>query len=430
MMDRDFYVSLPSNVSMQEYPKNKQSNYTTILETPLEFPCEYTVCLKDISNFSNFNVPVGQITFENTLFNQLEHREQFITFELVLQNGINLEQFCSAINTEIAKNFLKNEYLIRYKLAHTNDYLEKCHQLNSLKLTQERPCFNVIKKVNKNIETFEIVDKIDSAFKESFENARGAFNPLKQRFVFFDGLEILAKSFDLIIQTAPMLDDLEQEYNKNFFYQDRIELLNKNTYLFNKSTKVPRSIEEKEMPIPLIVTNQLKDSVNNHLISEKKLVENIQIAKISNPIRNEFLPTFKLHSANRVEIAINLGKIKIEGLLANLLNNSIISELNLEKNESFYLPSRIQLTKFIVVYTDIIEPQFYGNVRSPILRTVNIKSQNDENSTFFDNPHYLKINKTRIDTINIQICDLSGKHIQFRDFFSNIQITLHFRKKE
>ena len=84
MMDRDFYVSLPSNVSMQEYPKNKQSNYTTILETPLEFPCEYTVCLKDISNFSNFNVPVGQITFENTLFNQLEHREQFITFELVL----------------------------------------------------------------------------------------------------------------------------------------------------------------------------------------------------------------------------------------------------------------------------------------------------------------------------------------------------------
>jgi hypothetical protein len=342
----------------------------------------------------------------------------------------DLKEFDITACYPIAKNFLKNEYLIRYKLAHTNDYLEKCHQLNSLKLTQVRPCFNVIKKVNKNIETFEIVDRIDSAFKESFENARVAFNPLKQRFVFFDGLEILAKSFDLIIQTAPMLDDLEQEYNKNFFYQDRIELLNKNTYLINKSTKVPRSIEEKEMPIPLIVTNQLKDSVNNPLISEKKLVENIQIAKISNPIRNEFLPTFKLHSANRVEIAINLGKIKIEGLLANLLNNSIISELNLEKNESFYLPSRIQLTKFIVVYTDIIEPQFYGNVRSPILRTVNIKSQNDENSTFFDNPHYLNVNKTRIDTINIQICDLSGKHIQFRDFFSNIQITLHFRKKE
>ena len=46
MIDKEFYISLPSNVSMNEFPNNKQSNYTTLLETPLEFTNKYQVCLK------------------------------------------------------------------------------------------------------------------------------------------------------------------------------------------------------------------------------------------------------------------------------------------------------------------------------------------------------------------------------------------------
>ena len=46
------------------------------------------------------------------------------------------------------------------------------------------------------------------------------------------------------------------------------------------------------------------------------------------------------------------------------------------------------------------------------------------------NPHYLNVNKTRIETINIEICDINGNNIQFRDFFSQIHLTLHFRKKQ
>ena len=112
------------------------------------------------------------------------------------------------------------------------------------------------------------------------------------------------------------------------------------------------------------------------------------------------------------------------------MNNSRTSIIELVKSESFYLPSKIQPIKFITIYTDIIEPQIYGNKQSPILRTVNIRSENDENTIFFDNPHYLNVNKTRIETINIEICDINGNNIQFRDFFSQIHLTLHFRKKQ
>ena len=80
------------------------------------------------------------------------------------------------------------------------------------------------------------------------------------------------------------------------------------------------------------------------------------------------LPTFKYVGANRIELDSSFAKIKINGLLANFLNNSKINIFTLDSKESFYLPSKIQPTKFIVIYTDIIESQYYGNIKSPILR--------------------------------------------------------------
>ena len=90
----------------------------------------------------------------------------------------------------------------------------------------------------------------------------------------------------------------------------------------------------------------------------------------------------------------------------------------------------LQLTKFILVYCDIIEPQFYADKSSPILRTVNIKSQKNENVIFFDNPQYLNINRSRFNTINIELKDTQNNYIEFNDKFSNIFISLHFKSKK
>ena len=165
------------------------------------------------------------------------------------------------------------------------------------------------------------------------------------RFVFTQTqLNKFAINYDLIVLTAPNFEDLEQEYNKNFFYQDRIDILNKNTFYINKLARTQRSPENTEE------YNEI----------EKRSADN---PKTTN-IKHEFLPIFKLHSANRIEIQVNMGKIKLEGLISNILNNSRTSTIELVKSESFYLPSKIHPTKFIVIYTDIIEPQFYGNIKS------------------------------------------------------------------
>ena len=298
MVEKDFYISLPSNASLNEYPKNTQSNYTTLLDTPIELSSKYMVCLKEISNFSDFNVSMGTVSFQNVFFTALELRKSDVNFNFFIKNGTNLQQFCDSINTEITKNFLKQEYLIRYKLAYTSELNRACSDLNYKKKEAKIPKFNLIKKINQNL------------------------------------------------------------------------------------------------------------------------------------LQTPILPTFKYQNSNRIEIDSSFSKLKINGLLANFLNNSKITEMTLKTKESFYLPTKIHPTKFIVIYSDIIEPQFYGNIKSPILRTVNIRSENDENTVYFDNPHYLNVNRTRIDTINIQLCDLAGKHIQFRDNFSSIHLTLHFKKKE
>ena len=117
MIDKEFYISLPSNVSMNEFPNNKQSNYTTLLETPLEFTTKYQVCLKDISNFSNFNIPLGKITFQNLLFTDLEHREQNITF-LRRRRQLHFRLYFARILFYEASNlrlFMPSRSLISYK---------------------------------------------------------------------------------------------------------------------------------------------------------------------------------------------------------------------------------------------------------------------------------------------------------------------------
>ena len=113
------------------------------------------------------------------------------------------------------------------------------------------------------------------------------------------------------------------------------------------------------------------------------------------------------------------------------MNNSDKVNLSLDKSDYFEITTNLQLVKYLLVYTDFIEDQYFGDSRSSILRTVNIKANSNlENVTFFDNPHYLNVKKTRIHTINIEICDIYGNPIKFQDLFSNVHITLHFRPKK
>jgi hypothetical protein len=79
------------------------------------------------------------------------------------------------------------------------------------------------------------------------------------------------------------------------------------------------------------------------------------------------------------------------------------------------------------IYTDIIKYQYIGDTWAPILRTVNVpnNSENKTQNVLYDSPHYVHLNSTNIDTINIRITDEQGENIRFKRGKSIVK--LHFR---
>ena len=63
----DFYVTLPSNASMDTHPDNKKSNYSTQLSTPIVLDGNYEVALANITCTPNIRNDYGKIIINNFL---------------------------------------------------------------------------------------------------------------------------------------------------------------------------------------------------------------------------------------------------------------------------------------------------------------------------------------------------------------------------
>jgi hypothetical protein len=410
MSKSDFYVSLPSNVSTKTYPNNRQSKYTTLLEEPLILPLNFQVALVEISNFSDFKVQMGKISFKNPFFGNIyEYRTENIEFALSIENGISLKDFCEKINYEILNNCIKTEYLYRQKLAFNLDErrAQAMKLINDSKFKEKKPFLNVLKL---SFKRFVVIDTSNSVFKEIFIKCGGHYDYNSKNYV-FKNLKSLEIAFNLIVLNVPQ----ENENNSRAYYIDKKSIISNDILLVNQNDikllskrDTSNKIDPYSQDIGMNESDDFTFSLTKEIWGSLPLIKQLDTNTIAIETKNF---------------------IKFEGFISKVLNNNDIEMTKISFTEVFNLPINLQLIKYILVYTDIIENQYYGNVRASILRTVNIKNNKDENVTFFDNPHYLNVSKTRIDTINIEICDINGNHIEFKDLFSNIFISLHFKHK-
>ncbi len=121
------------------------------------------------------------------------------------------------------------------------------------------------------------------------------------------------------------------------------------------------------------------------------------------------------------------GVFFFEGPIADLLNlkNKVVSTeaqpVDLSRyNDNLYIVSSLFL------YTDIIKFQYVGDTLAPLLRNVHVPSDFCKNCTFiYETPHYVPINSSTINTINIRITDELGNQIRFQKGKSFVK--LHFR---
>ena len=231
-MSDNFYISLPSNGSSKSFPSNTQSNFTTLLENPIQLNGKYQIALAEISNFSNFTVNLGEVSFKNPFFGDVyENRDEIIKFDFEIENGLDLKNFCSKLNYEIINEFIKNEFLFSQKLAfNTDDYLlEKMQKSNDKKIPSKRTVLNVLKYSN---EKYEILDKNDSIFSELFKNGGGQYDIEKIRFQ-FENVDFLKAQFILVLIRVPVF---EETRSKNYFI-DKAYLIKDDDYLLDETSQ-------------------------------------------------------------------------------------------------------------------------------------------------------------------------------------------------
>ena len=172
-------------------------------------------------------------------------------------------------------------------------------------------------------------------------------------------------------------------------------------------------------------TSSLLQIPEGNYASIEKLIENIKAEDdFLNPIQIEFSDInqkVKIDVPKNVELQFNGSDI---ARCFGFDNNAKLSEgTTISTNIS-----TTNIYRSIYVYTDIIENQHTGDCKVPLLRVIPIASKYGDNVCVrYDKPHFFNINRSRIQTIEIDLRDDEGELISFEGGRSIV--TLVFRRK-
>lgn len=109
-----FYVTLPSNSSMDLFPNNTISNFSVALKEPIRLEKNYEVALVEITYKHSWSLNVGN------LFIDLVEPKFLDKFDLVYHDGENIRNFALRLNGEIIQFYLEKEYNRRFELQKNN----------------------------------------------------------------------------------------------------------------------------------------------------------------------------------------------------------------------------------------------------------------------------------------------------------------------
>ena len=99
-----------------------------------------------------------------------------------------------------------------------------------------------------------------------------------------------------------------------------------------------------------------------------------------------------------------------------------------KSSESLYYSDIKRGFYTLYAYCSIFEPQVVGDYYVPLLRAVNSTGKDGEVIMKYHNqPHYVPVNTSKFDTIEINIKDDTGPNVSFKA--GKVICKLHFRQK-
>ena len=384
----NFYVTLPSNSSVDVFPDNKKSNFTTHLNTPINLNGNYEVALASITCTRNIKNDYGELVVKKSGENYPFLLDINPDLHLELTDAFNLQDKINNDSKEIFSLFqiLYNSYIIYrgrfhhgmckqrtifvfYDIQNTSDsiliFSDDIHVQSSQKIPENKlrkvpvGFLDEYKLKNYSIEYYPYIDEWIKRYFSN-ENEYGIFT----------------------------IDDLIINFKKKQI-NPQLKLENKYEMMFSEFNDVIEKINERDDTGLIIIT-----------------------ACVSND-------KIKLH-CNR--------NIRIEAL--GVCKDLIFKDSFIKLDKFYHMPGKLDFIKYGIIYCDIIQEQIFGGDYLQVLQIITL--DNTENSAILinnlDNMQYVPVKKNFISTINISIKSLVDEYIKFADDFIYTIVKLHFRK--
>lgn len=84
-------------------------------------------------------------------------------------------------------------------------------------------------------------------------------------------------------------------------------------------------------------------------------------------------------------------------------------------------------TRFLYVYTDVVEPKVVGDSQVPLMRIIPVEGKERDHITArFISPQYLPLGRKQFETIEVNIKQDNGEKVPFQS--GRVLVTLHFRR--
>lgn len=468
----EFYVTLPSNSSMDYFPENTQSSYRTKLFSPIVLSGEWEVALSEVfMPKSWFNVNSRNNSYSVTL-----EKEEILPLDGEKYNialpdkvGENIEEFWSSINKEIEKKIntdspsvkfevrdngsalyidIANGFEIMIEEASAPKLLYMLHLPNentvitTSSLHQFRPSqqslasnsFTIINKKPKNI--------INHILPFNRIKPRKSGNSNEDVFKILNAnIELLELQEYLIIDYQPAKNEVEFKISENVTLhlskENCISLMRK-LDLKESCSLSSGSWKYKVNPLLQPTTGEYIELEIKEYYTTKKFVRSTENLTINRGMYKTADRLFREFKYVKLELQPDLRvRLDVPKNHEIFFDKGLRDMLGFVDNEPFKHGTYVSnyaleidggITE-IYIYTDIIVSHYVGDTVSPLLRVIPCANEKEDQIVkHYDAPLYFPLRKNYIETIEIEIKSSSGDNIIFTH--GKTLVVLSFRRKK
>lgn len=467
-MISDFYITLPSDASMEMFPENTQSSFRTKLSAPLVLTDDdWEVGLTEIFIPKTwYNVDGHNSAYSVTLDveEQVPRAPDEYVIDVILETNMNVLDFCDKVNREILKHLdtggvqfqpqkdrviieIGVGYEVYILLESSRKMLAMFHySAQNLVLTETKSFRYKPPAGSRTREKIKIVNK----HIKSFHDILLPTNPIKPRGEYLQTGKNLADALNENIRLLDLQDKIKFSYSPE-----------KREMYFDIAKDIKIHIEKKSAPTLMqklgLSHEQYFSDKHTFQVDPKIEVKSGETMKVILPDRitdsKKVRKKFDLKLSPGMYKTSDLFFSAFDYLSLNLLPNSKVVMRVLPNHEvqlSKGLAEMLGFTKTeftegthvsnyslrldagiteIYVYSDLITSHHVGDAFAPLLRVVPARSErSDEIVKQYDRPLYFPIKNKFLETILIELRTGFGEKITFTS--GKTHVVLSFRRKK